>query len=66
MILFGGGYARKAKAYMEETGDTEGIGFLAAGKAIRSVMVLLFIIGVIIALMFIAAIIIGVAAFPYL
>ena len=66
MILLGGGYARKAKAYMEETGDTEGIGFLAAGKAIRSVMVTMFIIALIITFMFIIALIMGVAAYPYM
>ena len=51
---------------MEETGDTEGIGFLAAGKAIRGVMVTMFIISLIIAFMFIIALIIGVAALPYM
>ena len=64
MIFFGGSYARKAKAYIEETGDTEGIGFLAAGKAIRSVATTLFFIGVILTIIICGgAAVISLAAF---
>lgn len=54
MLLFGGKYAKMAKAYMEETGDTEGVGFLAAGKAIRSVVLTLWVFGFIIIGIFIS------------
>lgn len=62
LFLFGGGKsARLAKAYMEETGDTDGIGFLAAGKAIRGVAVGLFFLGLLFVLFYIA-IVVGAAS----
>lgn len=36
-FLFGGSKAKLARNYMAECGDTDGVGFLAAGKAIRTV-----------------------------
>lgn len=54
MLLFGGKYATMAKRYMEETGDTDGVGFLAAGKAIRSVVLTMWVFGFIILGIFIA------------
>lgn len=54
MLLFGGKYAKMARNYMEETGDTEGVGFLAAGKAIRSVVLTMWIFGVVIIGIFVA------------
>lgn len=42
-LLFGGSSAKKARNYMTETGDAEGVGFLAAGKAIKSTVLALWL-----------------------
>lgn len=62
MIFFGGGYAAKARNYMEESGDTDGIGFLAAGKGIRSLATIIFFIGVIIIALYVTVLAAGLAA----
>lgn len=62
MIFFGSGYAHKAMSYMEESGDTDGIGFIAAGKGIRSLATIIFFIEVIIISLYVTVIVAGLAA----
>lgn len=62
MIFFGSGYAHKAMSYMEESGDTDGIGFIAAGKGIRSLATILFFIGILLIALYMLVIAAGVAA----
>ena len=62
MIFFGSGYAHKAMSYMEESGDTDGIGFIAAGKGIRSLATIIFFIEVIIIALYVTVIAAGLAA----
>lgn len=62
MIFFGSGYAHKAMSYMEESGDTDGIGFIAAGKGIRSLATILFFIGILLIALYMLVIAAGLAA----
>ena len=43
-FLFGGSKGKLARDYMAECGDTDGVGFLAAGNAIRAVAVVEWIL----------------------